>query len=61
MTVEKHYFIDTNVLLDDPGALFKLRNGNENNVYIPYHVLLELNKFKKIPASATSSPRSSNT
>jgi len=49
MTVEKHYFIDTNVLLDDPGALFKLRNGNENNVYIPYHVLLELNKFKKDP------------
>ncbi|CAB5155997.1 Predicted ATPase related to phosphate starvation-inducible protein PhoH [Olavius algarvensis associated proteobacterium Delta 3] len=49
MTLEKHYFIDTNVLLDDPGALFKLRNGNENNVYIPYHVLLELNKFKKDP------------
>jgi len=49
MTVHKHYFIDTNVLLDDPGALFKLRNGNENNVYIPYHVLLELNKFKKDP------------
>ena len=49
MAVEKHYVIDTNVLLDDPGALFKLRNGNENNVYIPYHVLLELDKFKKDP------------
>jgi PhoH-like ATPase len=45
----KHYVVDTNVLLEDPGALFKLRNGNENNVYIPYHVLLELDKFKKNP------------
>lgn len=49
MKNEKHYVIDTNVLLDDPSALFKLRNGNENSVYIPYHVLLELNKFKKDP------------
>ena len=45
----KHYVVDTNVLLEDPNALFKLRNGNENFVYIPYHVLLELNKFKKDP------------
>ena len=49
MNNEKHYVIDTNVLLDDPSALFKLRNGNENNVYIPYHVLLELNKLKNDP------------
>jgi PhoH-like ATPase len=49
MKNEKHYVIDTNVLLDDPSALFKLHNGNENSVYIPYHVLLELNKFKKDP------------
>jgi PhoH-like ATPase len=45
----KNYVIDTNVLLDDPNALFKLRNGNENQVFIPFHVLLELNKFKKDP------------
>jgi len=45
----KHYVVDTNVLLEDPNALFKLRNGNENTIYIPYHVLLELNKFKKDP------------
>ena len=45
----KQYIVDTNVLLEDPNALFKLRNGNENTVYIPYHVLLELNKFKKDP------------
>ncbi len=49
MENRKHYVIDTNVLLEDPGALFKLRNGNENNIYIPYHVLLELDKFKKNP------------
>ena len=47
MKIKKHYIIDTNVLLEDPDALFKLRNGNENTVYIPYHVLLELDKIKK--------------
>ncbi len=49
MNPSKAYVVDTNVLLDDPNALFKLRNGNENHVFIPYHVLLELNKFKKDP------------
>ena len=47
MENQKQYVIDTNVLLEDPYALFKLRNGNENAVFIPYHVLLELDKFKK--------------
>ena len=49
MENQKHYVIDTSVLLEDPHAMKKLRNGNENSVYIPYHVLLELNKFKKTP------------
>ena len=49
MDIQKIYVVDTNVLLEDPNALFKLRNGNENAVYIPYHVLLELNRFKKDP------------
>ncbi len=49
MTATKNYVIDTNVLLEDPGAVLKLRNGNENNIFIPYHVILELNKFKKDP------------
>ena len=49
MNNQKHYIIDTNVLLEDPHSLLKLRNGNENSVYIPYHVLMELNKFKKNP------------
>ncbi|MGD9243598.1 MAG: PIN domain-containing protein [Desulfobacterales bacterium] len=47
MNHEKHYIVDTNVLLEDPNALLKLRNGNENSIYLPYHVLLELNKLKK--------------
>ena len=47
MESKKQYIIDTNVLLEDPNALFKLRNGNENSVFIPYHVLLELDKLKK--------------
>jgi PhoH-like ATPase len=49
MNQSKNYIVDTNVLLDDPGALFKLRNGNENRIFIPYHVLLELDKLKKDP------------
>jgi predicted ribonuclease YlaK len=47
MAHQKQYIVDTNVLLEDPQAVFKLRNGNENSVYIPYHVLLELDKLKK--------------
>jgi PhoH-like ATPase len=47
MAHQKQYIIDTNVLLEDPQAVFKLRNGNENSVYIPYHVLLELDNLKK--------------
>ncbi len=43
------YVVDTNVLLEDPEALFKLRNGKENAIFIPYHVLLELGKLKKSP------------
>jgi PhoH-like ATPase len=49
MQPPKNYIIDTNVLLEDPHSLSKLRNGNENSVFIPYHVLLELNKIKKDP------------
>jgi PhoH-like ATPase len=49
MENQKNYIIDTNVLLEDPLSLSKLRNGNENHVFIPYHVLLELNKVKKNP------------
>lgn len=47
--MKKQFIVDTNVLLEDPKALLQLRNGAENDVFIPYHVLLELNKFKKDP------------
>ena len=43
----KNYVLDTNVLLEDPDSLLRLRNGTENNIFVPYHVLLELNKLKK--------------
>ncbi|MFW5489554.1 MAG: PhoH family protein [Desulfovibrio sp.] len=49
MENRKHFVVDTNVLLEDPECLHRLRNGVENDVYIPYHVLLELNKFRKDP------------
>ena len=49
MNTSKHYIIDTNVLLEDPDALSKLRNGSDNRVYLPYHVLLELGKLKDSP------------
>lgn len=44
--MNKHYVIDTNVLVDDPSCLIKLRNGSENEIYIPYTVILELDKLK---------------
>lgn len=31
MMTQKHYVVDTNVLLEDPDALAKLRNGNEKS------------------------------
>ncbi|MFH0891216.1 MAG: PhoH family protein [Candidatus Falkowbacteria bacterium] len=46
---KKTYIVDANVLLEDPESLFKLRNGNQNDVFVPYHVLLELDKKKKEP------------
>ncbi len=49
MQTRKEYVIDTNVLIKDPEALFKLRNGNDNPIYVPYHVLMELDKFKRNP------------
>ncbi|WP_456325839.1 PhoH family protein [Desulfonauticus submarinus] len=42
----KNYIIDTNVLLDNPESFLILRNGSENNVYIPYSVICELDKLK---------------
>jgi PhoH-like ATPase len=45
----KNYVIDTNVLIENPNSVQALRNGNENNIYIPYHVLMELETLKNTP------------
>lgn len=42
----KNYFIDTNVLLDDPESITVLRNGLENRIFIPHTVLEELDRHK---------------
>ncbi|MCA1743456.1 MAG: PhoH family protein [Desulfovibrionales bacterium] len=42
----KNYILDTNVLIENPQSIDILRNGSENNIFIPYHVLMELNKLK---------------
>jgi len=47
--MEKTYIIDTNVLLDDPNCITTLMNGEENNIVIPYKVLLELDNLKRDP------------
>ena len=40
----KNYVIDTNVLLHDPGAIYRFE---ENEVVIPIYVIEEIDKFKK--------------
>lgn len=46
---KKNYVIDTNVLIENPNSVKALRNGNENNIFIPYHVLMELETLKNTP------------
>lgn len=41
---KKKYLLDTNVLLHDPAAL---DNFQDNDVYLPIEVIVELDKFKK--------------
>ena len=40
----KNFVLDTNVLLHDPTAIYKFE---ENNIYIPIHVIEEVDSFKK--------------
>jgi len=40
----KNFVLDTNVLLHDPQAIFKFE---DNNIYIPIHVIEEIDSFKK--------------
>lgn len=43
---KKNYVLDTNVLLDNENCIEILRNGDENNIYIPATVIEELDKLK---------------
>ncbi|MBN2328593.1 MAG: PhoH family protein [Candidatus Omnitrophica bacterium] len=45
--MQKNYVIDTSVLLDNPKCLEILHNGQENNIYLPYAVVRELDGLKK--------------
>ena len=42
--MKKHFILDTNVVLHDPDALFRLR---DNVVIVPIHVIAEIDHFKK--------------
>jgi len=45
--LKKKYILDTNVLIDDPLSIETLRNGIENEIYIPKTVIDELDGLKK--------------
>lgn len=45
----KTYFLDTNILIDNPDAVQLLSDGNQNKVLISYYVLNELDNLKKDP------------
>jgi PhoH-like ATPase len=42
--VKKNYVLDTNVLLHDPGSIFRF---DDNNVIIPIYVIEEVDQFKR--------------
>ena len=46
MNKKKNYVLDTNVLIENPHSILKLQNGEDNDIFIPYHVLIELNQLK---------------
>lgn len=46
---KKNYILDTNVLIENPLSILSLKNGGDNDIYIPYHVLVELNQLKTNP------------
>jgi PhoH-like ATPase len=45
--MKKSYVLDTNVLIENPESIRIFRNGEENEVFIPYTVLLELDRLKR--------------
>ena len=44
--MKKNYVLDTNVLLENEKCIEILRNGDENNIFIPATVIEELDKLK---------------
>lgn len=44
--MRKNYVLDTNVLLENEKCIEILRNGEENNIFIPATVIEELDKLK---------------
>ena len=48
--MKKSFIVDTNVILDSPDCIEKLKNGEENNIYLPKEVINELDGLKKDPA-----------
>lgn len=44
--MKKNYVLDTNVLMDNDECIEILRNGEENNIFIPSTVVEELDKLK---------------
>lgn len=45
--MKRNYIIDTNILIDNPDCIEILRNGEENNIFIPIEVINELDNLKK--------------
>ncbi|WP_462325738.1 PhoH family protein [Desulfoplanes sp.] len=45
--MKKTFVLDTNVLIENPECIEALRNGQENDIILPYTVLLELDRLKK--------------
>ncbi|MFW6002394.1 MAG: PIN domain-containing protein [archaeon] len=44
--MDKSYILDANILIEDESCIVNLRNGQENNIYIPNTVIEELDKLK---------------
>ncbi len=45
--MKKNYVLDTNVLLENENCIEVLRNGEENDIFIPATVIEELDKLKR--------------
>lgn len=45
----KSYFIDTNILIDNPDAVQLLSDNGQNKVLLSYNILNELDKLKRDP------------